>query len=83
MARAIGPTAPEASQQDPKEPIGTSNDGVPSTGQGGELLAESHVLDHEVASRAQSRVERRQQGYEEAKHRAGEDPGPGPNRQWS
>ena len=37
---------------------------------GGELLAEGQVLDHEVASRAQSRAERRQEGYEEAKHRA-------------
>ncbi len=55
---------------------------VPSTGQGGEFLTEGQFLDHEVTSRAQSRAKRRQQGNEEAKHRAGEDPGLGPNRQW-
>jgi hypothetical protein len=35
-----------------------------------------------MASRAHGREERRQEGYEEAEHRAGEDPGPGRNRQW-
>ena len=51
-SEALGPTAPEAAQQDPEESVGRPDDGVPSTGHGGELLAEGQVLDHEVASRA-------------------------------
>ena len=51
------------------------------TGQGGELLAEGRVLDHQMASRAHGREEPRQEGYEEAEHRAGEHHGPGENRQ--
>jgi len=39
-------------------------------------LAEGQVLDHQAASRAHGREERRQDGYEEAEHRAGENPGP-------
>jgi hypothetical protein len=35
-----------------------------------------------MASRAHGREERRQEGYEEAEHRAGKNPGPGRNRQW-
>ena len=79
---ALGPAAPEAAQQDPEDPIGGPDVGVSSGGQGDELLAEGQVLDHEVASRAHGRAERRQEGHEEAKHRAGENPGPWPNRQW-
>ena len=48
----------------------------------GELLAEGQVLDHQVAAGAHSREERRQEGCEDAEHRAGENPGPGKNRQW-
>jgi hypothetical protein len=79
---APGPTTPESAQQDPEEPVGWPKDRASSTGQGGKLLAEDQVLDHEVASRAQGRVKRRQEGYEAARHQAGEDPGPGLNRQW-
>jgi hypothetical protein len=79
---ALGPTTPESAQQDPEEPVGGPKDRASSTGQGGKLLAEGQVLDDEVASRAQGRAERRQEGREEAKHRAGENLVPGPNRQW-
>jgi len=47
----------------------------------GRTLAERQVLDHQVASRAHGREESRQEGYEEAEHRAGEEPGPVENRQ--
>ncbi len=79
---APGPTAPEAAQQDSEESVGGADDGVPSTSQGGELLAEGQVLDHEVTARAHGRAERRQEGHQEAKHRAGKNPDPRPNRQW-
>ena len=79
---ALGPTAPEAAQEDPEESVSAPYDRVSSTGQSGELLAEGQVLGHQVAARAQSRVERRQESHKEAKHRAGEDQGPGLNRQW-
>jgi mannose-6-phosphate isomerase-like protein (cupin superfamily) len=55
---------------------------VPPPGQGGELLAEGQVLDHQMASRAHGREERRQEGCAETEHRAGENPDPGRNRQW-
>ena len=51
-------------------------------GQGGELLVKGQILDHQVAARAHGREERRQEGYEEAEHRAWENPGPGKNRPW-
>ena len=79
---ALSPAAPEAAQQDPEDSVGGPNDGALSTGEGRELLAEGQVLEDEVAPGAQSRAERRKEGYEEANHRAGEDPGSGPNRQW-
>jgi hypothetical protein len=82
MARLPTPTAPESAQQNPEEPVGGPNDRVSSTGQGGKLLAKGEVLGHEVASRAQGRAERGREGYEDAKHRDGEDQGPRPNRQW-
>ena len=44
------------------------------------LPCESCLTDQ--ASRAHGREERRQEGYEEAEHRAGENPGPRKNRQW-
>jgi hypothetical protein len=78
----LGPAAPTAAQQDPEDPIGGSDVGLSSSGQGDELLAEGQVLDHEVASRTLGRAERRQKGHEKAKHRVGEKPGPCPNRQW-
>ncbi len=77
----LGPTAPEAAQQDPEEPVGGTDVGGSSTGQGDELLAEGQILDHQVASGEHGRADRRQEGYEEAKHRGGEDPGPRKNRQ--
>ena len=77
----LGPTAPEAAQQDPEEPVGGTDDRTPPRGQRGELLAEGQVLDHQVASGAQGRAERRQKGHEETIHRAGEDPGPRKIRQ--
>jgi hypothetical protein len=52
------------------------------TGLGDELAAEGQVLEHQMASRAHGREERRQEGYEKAEHRAGENPGPRKNRQW-
>jgi hypothetical protein len=73
----LGPTAPEAAQQDPEEPVSEPNDRALARDHGGKLLAEGQVLDHDVTSRANGRAERRQEGHEEAKHRAGEDPGPG------
>jgi hypothetical protein len=68
-------------QQDPEDPVRGPDVGVPPPGQGGELLAEGQVLDNKMASRTHGREERRQEGYEEADHRAGENPGPGRNRQ--
>jgi len=59
---------------------GASHDGVRPDD--GELLAEGQVLDHQMGSRAHGREERRQEGNEEAEHRAGEGPGPGRDRQW-
>jgi len=78
----LGPTAPEAAQQDPEDPIGGPDVGMSSTGEGGQLLAEGQILDHEVASGEHGRAEGRQERYEEANHRAGEIPCPWPNRQW-
>ena len=77
----LGPTAPETAQQDPEDPVRGPDVGVPPPGQGDELLAEGQVLEDEITSGARGRKERRQKGYEEAEHRAGEDPGPGENRQ--
>jgi hypothetical protein len=78
----FGPSAPRPAQQDPEDPVRGPDVGVPPLGQGDELLAEGQVLDHQVASRAHGREERRQEGCEEAEHRAGETPGPRKNRQW-
>jgi hypothetical protein len=78
----LGPTAPETAQQDPEDPIGGPDVWVPPPGQGGELLAEGQVLEHEISPRTHGGAERRQEGYKEAEHRAGENPGPGRNRQW-
>jgi hypothetical protein len=78
----FGPAAPRPVQQDPEDPVRGPDVGVPPPGQGGELLAEGQVLDHQMASRAHGRDERRQEGYEEAERRAGENPGSGKNRQW-
>jgi hypothetical protein len=61
--KGLGPTAPEAAQQDPEEPIGGPDVGVSSTGQGGELLAQGQILDDDVTPRAQRRAERRQEGH--------------------
>jgi hypothetical protein len=49
----LGPTAPEAARQDPEDPIGGPDVVVSAASQGGELLAQGQILDHEVASRAQ------------------------------
>jgi hypothetical protein len=73
----FGPAAPIPAQQDPEDPVRRPDVGMSPTGQGGEALAEGQVLDHRGASRAHGREERRQESYEEAKHRAGENPGPG------
>ena len=78
---ALAPAAPEAAQQDPEDPIGGPDARVSSGGQGDESMAEGQVLDHEIVSRAHGRAENRQEGHEEAKHRAGENPGPWLNRQ--
>jgi len=78
---AFGPSAPIPAQQDLEDPIGGPDVGMSPTGQCGELLAEGQVLDHEVSSRTHGRAERRQEGYEEAEHRAGENPSPGRSRQ--
>ena len=78
----FGPTAPIPAQQDPEDPIGGPDVGVPSHGQGDELLAKGQVLEHEISPRTQGRAERRQEDYKEAEHRAVEDPGPGKDRQW-
>ena len=67
------PTAPEAAQQDPEEPVGRPDDGASSTGQGAKLLAEDQVLNHEVASRAQGRAKSRQEEHSEERYRAGEE----------
>ena len=77
----LGPAAPMPAQQDPEDPVRGPDVRMSPTGQGGELLAEGQVLDHQVASRADGREERRQEGYEEAEHRAGENLGPGRKRQ--
>jgi hypothetical protein len=79
---SLGPNAPEAVQKDPEDPIGGPDVEVSSTGQGDELLAEGQILEHEVASTAHGRAERRQEGHEEAKHRAQTNPGPRANPQW-
>jgi hypothetical protein len=76
----FGPAAPRSTQQDPEDPVRGPDVGVPPPDQGGELLAEGQVLDHQMASRAHGREEVRQEGYEEAELRAGENPGPGKNR---
>jgi len=59
----FGPTAPIPAQQDPEDPIGGPDVGVPSHGQGDELLAKGQVLEHEISPRTQGRAERRQEGY--------------------
>ena len=69
----FGPVAPKSAQQDPEDPIDGPDVGVPSHDQVGELLAEGQVLEDEIASRAHGRAERRQEGYEEAEHRAWEE----------
>jgi len=51
-------------------------------GECGELLAEGRVLEDEISSGTHSREERRQEGSEEAEHRAEENPGPRKNRPW-
>ena len=79
---SLGPTVPTPTQQDPEDPIRGPDVGVPPPGQGGEPLAEGQVLEDEISSRAHGREERRQDGCEEAEHRAGENPGPGEIRQW-
>jgi hypothetical protein len=67
----LGPTAPEVPQQDPEDPVGGPDDRTPSRDQRGELLSEGQILDHQVAACAHGRAERRQEGHEEAEHRAG------------
>jgi hypothetical protein len=49
---SLGPLAPRQAEQDPEGRIGGPDFGVPSAGEGGELLAESQVVDHQIASRA-------------------------------
>ena len=74
---ARGPTAPTAAHQHPDEPVGAPNDQASSSGQPAELLTDGHVLEHEVASRAQGSKNWPRGSREEAEHRAGENPGPG------
>jgi hypothetical protein len=74
-------TARFPAQQDPEGPDRGPDVVVPPLDHGDGLLAEGQVLEAKISSRAHGREERRQKGYEEAEHRAGENPGPGKNRQ--
>jgi hypothetical protein len=78
----LGPAVPIPAKQDPEDPVRGPDVGMSPNGQRGELLADGQILDHQVAPRTHGREERRQKGYEEAEHRARENPGPGGNRQW-
>ena len=64
----LGPSCPHAPQQDPERPIHRPDPRPPLLQNGGELLTEGEVLDHEAALRSEPGEERGDDRPEKSSH---------------